>query len=89
MTRQINHAVAKATGESLDLVRSLGFSIADPTVVCYDPEPPRRSRSDPRFHRRTGSAQREDKLARRRRRALLKQRLSRFEFPALQKSVVS
>ena len=82
MPSRIDRAVAKATGDSLDLIRSLGFSIADPTVVCYDPEPPRR------FHRRRGNAQREYKLARRRQ-ALLKQLLSRSESPAPQKGIVS
>ena len=70
---RIDLAVARATGESLNRIRSLGFGIADPTIVCYAPEPPRR------FHRRRGNAQREDKLARRRRQALLKQLLSRAE----------
>ena len=66
----LDRAVAKATGESLNLIRSLGFGIADPTAVCYDPELPRRSQSGPRFHRRTGGAQRKGKLIRRRHRAL-------------------
>ena len=83
--KKIDRAVAKATGESLDLVRSLGFGIADPATVCYDPEPPRRSQSGSRFHRRTGGAKRENKPATRRRRrrlALLKRLLSCSESPA-------
>ncbi len=36
---EINSAVAKATGEDLREIRHLGFSIADPDVVCFDPEP--------------------------------------------------
>ena len=79
---EISRAVAEATGENLATIRSLGFGIADPAAVCYDPEPPRRSQSGPRFHRRTENAQREGKLlTKRRRRALLKQSLSRFESP--------
>ena len=39
--RQIDEAVANATGESLAVVRSLGFSVADPMEVSYDPEPRR------------------------------------------------
>jgi len=41
---QLHRAVARATGESLATIRSLGFGIADPDVVCYDPEPSRRPR---------------------------------------------
>ena len=41
---QLNHAVARATGESLATISRLGFGIADPKVVCHDPEPPRRPR---------------------------------------------
>ena len=84
----IDRAVAKTTGESLELIRSLGFGIADSVVACYDPEPPRRSQSGPLFHRRTGNAQREGKT-RRRRRALLKQQfLSRSEPSAPRKDFV-
>jgi hypothetical protein len=36
---QLDYAVARATGESLRTVRSLGFGQADPKVVCFDPEP--------------------------------------------------
>jgi hypothetical protein len=39
---QLDCAVARATGESLDTVSRMGFSIADPKSVHYDPEPPRR-----------------------------------------------
>jgi len=41
---QLHRAVARATGESLATIRSLGFDIADPDVVCHDPEPNRRPR---------------------------------------------
>ena len=40
---QLNRAVARATGETLDTISHLGFSIADPKVVDYDPEPSRRA----------------------------------------------
>ena len=36
---QLNRAVARATGDSLDTIHRLGFSIADPESVQYDPEP--------------------------------------------------
>lgn len=39
--RELNEAIAVATGESLDLIRSNGFSIADPLEVNFDPEPRR------------------------------------------------
>jgi hypothetical protein len=40
MTQQdIDEAVATATGESVDLISSLGFEIADPLDVRFDPEP--------------------------------------------------
>lgn len=40
MTQQeLDRAVAKATGESLGEIRRLGFSVADPVDVCFDPEP--------------------------------------------------
>jgi len=38
---QLNHAVARATGESFATISRLGFGIADPKVVCHDPERPR------------------------------------------------
>jgi hypothetical protein len=36
---QLDRAVARATGETRNTVRRLGFSIADPPVVRHDPEP--------------------------------------------------
>jgi|tagenome__1003787_1003787.scaffolds.fasta_scaffold20888964_1 hypothetical protein len=36
---EINQAVAMATGESVLLVQELGFGIADPLDVEFDPEP--------------------------------------------------
>lgn len=36
---EVNRAVAKSTGESVKTIARLGFSIADPAVVDYDPEP--------------------------------------------------
>jgi hypothetical protein len=39
--REIDEAVAKATGESRAEIRNLGFSIADPLEVAFDPEPRR------------------------------------------------
>ena len=36
---EINRAVALVTGESICTVSQLGFTIADPDVVDYDPEP--------------------------------------------------
>jgi hypothetical protein len=36
---EINRAVALVTGETLCTVSGLGFSIADPDLVDYDPEP--------------------------------------------------
>jgi hypothetical protein len=36
---ELNRAVAAATGESPRTVSHLGFSIADPDAVAYDPEP--------------------------------------------------
>jgi hypothetical protein len=42
MTQQdIDEAVATATGESVDLINGLGFGIADPLDVRFDPEPRR------------------------------------------------
>jgi hypothetical protein len=37
----VNIAVARVTGESLDVVADFGFQIADPLEVHYDPEPRR------------------------------------------------
>jgi hypothetical protein len=40
MTQQeLDHAVAKATGEDLYEIQRCGFSLADPTLVNFDPEP--------------------------------------------------
>ena len=38
--RQLNRAVAKATGESIGTINDMGFSIAAPKHVRFDPEPP-------------------------------------------------
>lgn len=35
----LNRAVADATGEDLAEIRHLGFSLADPLCVNFDPEP--------------------------------------------------
>jgi hypothetical protein len=35
----LNEAVARATGESVALVDQVGFQLADPLEVEYDPEP--------------------------------------------------
>lgn len=40
---QIEHLVARATGEDLRAVRRRGFSLANPEVVNFDPEPLLRS----------------------------------------------
>jgi hypothetical protein len=40
---QLDRAVARATGESRETINQMGFSIADPESVHYDPEPSRRS----------------------------------------------
>lgn len=37
--REIDLAVARATGESLMEIERLGFTLADPAVVEFDPEP--------------------------------------------------
>jgi hypothetical protein len=37
----LNRAVARATGESISLVDHVGFHLADPLEVNYDPEPRR------------------------------------------------
>lgn len=36
---QLDRAVAAATGESRRTIRGLGFSLADPVEVAFDPEP--------------------------------------------------
>ena len=42
---QLVREIARATGESLSTIRIIGFSIADPDDVSFDPEQPlRRSR---------------------------------------------
>ncbi len=37
--RQLNRAVAKATGENIGTIHHMGFSVADPEQVRFDPEP--------------------------------------------------
>jgi len=37
--QEIDQAVADVTGEKLGLIRNMGFGIADPFEVAYDPEP--------------------------------------------------
>ena len=39
---KINRMVARATGEDLREIRRMGFTIADPARVGYDPEPKQR-----------------------------------------------
>ena len=40
MTQQeLDRQVARATGENLCEIRQRGFSVADPDLVDYDPEP--------------------------------------------------
>jgi hypothetical protein len=36
---ELDRAVANATGESPRIISHLGFTIADPAVVDFDPEP--------------------------------------------------
>jgi hypothetical protein len=36
---QLNRAVARVTGESRRLISRLGFSLADPPLARFDPEP--------------------------------------------------
>lgn len=36
--KDVDKAVADATGESVGLIHDLGFSIADPLEVNFDPE---------------------------------------------------
>lgn len=36
---ELNRAVATATGETVFTISELGFSIADPDSVAFDPEP--------------------------------------------------
>ena len=42
---QLDRAVAFATGESASTIRNMGFGIADPAIVCHDPEPLSRPRT--------------------------------------------
>ncbi len=37
--QELDAAVAEATGESLKTIRRRGFSIIDPSVAEFDPEP--------------------------------------------------
>ncbi len=37
--REVNRAVAAATGETVSTIAELGFSLADPSMVTHDPEP--------------------------------------------------
>jgi hypothetical protein len=39
---QLDRAVARATGEPLETIHRMGFSIADPDSVHHDPEPSQR-----------------------------------------------
>ena len=39
---ELDRSVARVTGESLSIIRSLGFSVADPDDISFDPERPRR-----------------------------------------------
>ena len=36
---EIDCAVSVATGETVAEVKRLGFGLADPDVVCFDPQP--------------------------------------------------
>ena len=36
---ELNQAVAHATGEPIATIAALGFSVADPLHVAFDPEP--------------------------------------------------
>lgn len=37
--RDLNRAVAHATGETISTITQMGFCLADPDVVDFDPEP--------------------------------------------------
>jgi hypothetical protein len=37
--KELDRAVADATGENIGFICGVGFSIADPLEVCFDPEP--------------------------------------------------
>jgi hypothetical protein len=36
---ELDTRVARATGESLRRIRRMGFSLASPKQICFDPEP--------------------------------------------------
>jgi hypothetical protein len=36
---ELNHAVARSTGETVAEIKHLGFGLADPEEVAFDPEP--------------------------------------------------
>jgi len=36
---ELNHAVARSTGETFAEIEHLGFGLADPDQVAFDPEP--------------------------------------------------
>ncbi len=36
---ELNRAVAKSTGETVSVIKHLGFNMADPDEVAFDPEP--------------------------------------------------
>jgi hypothetical protein len=36
---ELDREVAQATGEDLRTIRRRGFQLANPLVVCFDPEP--------------------------------------------------
>jgi len=42
---ELDRLVARATGEDLRTIIQHGFSVADPTVVAYDPSRPRQAPS--------------------------------------------
>ncbi len=37
--QQIDELVAKVTGEEIRNIRRHGFSIVEPELICFDPEP--------------------------------------------------
>lgn len=37
--RDLNRDVARATGEAVETISRMGFSVADPDLVHFDPEP--------------------------------------------------
>lgn len=36
---ELDTSVARVTGESLRRIRRMGFSLASPKQICFDPEP--------------------------------------------------